>query len=149
MMLLDVNILIGAFRPESPDHPAVKAWLEKVMTDRQAFGVADGILCGFVRIVTRKPFDPVTPVDNALDFANAIRGAASYRVVPPNANQWNLFETVCRRTASSGKAAQDIYWASFALDLDCEFITFDGGFSRVPGLRWRSPLEAQARTNPR
>ena len=149
MMLLDVNVLIAAFRPEMPTHIATKAWLDQLVNSSTAFGLVDGVLCGFVRIVTQKPFDPITPIANALDFVRTIRATPNCRIVAPTGIQWDLFDDVCRQTRSHGKAAQDIYWASFALHLDCEFVTFDGGFVRVPGLRWRSPLEPQARTNPR
>ena len=148
-MLLDVNVLVAAFRPEFPHHAATNGWLTAMMRDGTSFGLADGILCGFVRTVTRKPFDPITPIEVALNFASMLRDFPTCRIVAASDSQWAIFDPSCRATRSHGKAAQDVYWASFALNLDCEFITFDGGFIRFPGLRWRSPLEPHARTNPR
>ena len=148
-MLLDANVLIGAFRPEMPDHLATKKWLDDTMATGRAFGMVEGLLCGFVRIVTQKPFNPITPIDKALDFASRVRSVPSCRMLGPSPQQWTIFDDLCRRTRSQGRSVQDAYWASFALELDCEFITFDGGFARIPGLRWRSPLEGRARTNPR
>ena len=149
MMLLDSNILIGAFRPELPDHAATRLWLDQLIAQGRPFGVVDGLLCGFVRIVTQKPFNPITPINRALEFVARIRASPSCRLLLPSDKQWAIFADRCRRTGSHGKAAQDAYWASFALELDCEFITFDGGFVRIPGLRWRSPFDAHTRTNPR
>jgi toxin-antitoxin system PIN domain toxin len=148
MMLLDVNVLVAAFRTELPQHADTHAWLNALVRDGQPFGMADGILSGFVRIVTRSPLNPITPIGVALDFAAALRDTPNCRIVAPNPAQWAVFDRVCRATRSHGRAAQDVYWASFALDLDCEFVTFDNGFSRIPGLRWRHPLERRARTNP-
>src|SRR4051794_37263406 len=111
MMLLDANILIGAFRPETPDHVATKSWLNALIISGRPFGVVDALLCGFVRIVTRKPFDPITPIEIALDFAAALRAAPSCRMVTSSPQQWVIFDQVCRRTRSHGKAAQDAYWA--------------------------------------
>jgi toxin-antitoxin system PIN domain toxin len=149
MILLDVNVLVSAFRPEMPEHLGTKAWLDRSVSQAVDLGFADGVLCGFVRVVTQKPFDPVAPIANALDFVAALRRIPSCHVVSPNPQQWDIFDSICRRTLSHGKAAQDLYWASFALELACEFITFDQGFARIPGLRWRSPLEDYTRTNPR
>src|ERR1044072_5992902 len=98
MKLLDVNVLVAAFRVEMPDHRAVKGWLDTLIAGAESFGAVDGVLCGFVRIVTQKPFDPVTPVGKALDFVAAIRLAVNFRSVQPGRSQWSIFEKVCRST---------------------------------------------------
>ena len=149
MMLLDVNVLMAAHRVELPDHVVVKRWLEGVINDGRAFGAVDGVLCGFVRIATQAFWKPPTQVGEAMDFVGIIRGAPGYRVVQSSERQWEQFERVCRDGRLVGKAVQDAYWGSFALDLGCDWITFDRDFARIPGLRWRSPLDARARTNPR
>lgn len=149
MMLLDVNVLVAAHRPEIQRHAEVKRWLEDVMAEGRAFGAADGVYCGFVRVVTQRPFAPTTPINGALDFISLLRAQSNCRRVAPTQRQWEIFDQICRERGFGGKVAQDAYWASFALDLDCDWITLDRGFERIPGLRWRNPLEAQARTNPR
>ena len=149
MLLLDVNVLIRAHRSDLVDHAEVKQWLDGLIASGTTFGFPDGILASFVRIVTQAPFDPVTPIAEALDFASRLRSVPSCRVLSADAVQWAAYESVCRRIGAHGRAAQDVYWASFALTHDAEWLTFDRGFSRVPGLRWRGPLEPRARTNPR
>jgi toxin-antitoxin system PIN domain toxin len=146
--LLDVNVLITALRVEMPHHAFTRAWLNALLRDGPAFGVADGILRSFVRIATQRPFNPITPIDVALDFAAQLRSAPTCRVISATDSQWRMFDRLCRAAHLRGRAAQDAYWASFALDLECEFVTFDHGFGRIPRLRWRSPLKRQARTNP-
>ncbi|MBC8108610.1 MAG: PIN domain-containing protein [Anaerolineae bacterium] len=147
MMLLDVNVLVNAFRPDMPAHAATKQWLDHVLRNQQACGFVDAIACGFVRVVTQPTFQ--TPLPAALDFIDRLRGEPSFQIVAPNSEQWSIFDQICRSSRRRGGDIQDAYWASFAIYLDCPFITFDRGFSTVPGLRWRSPIETQARTNPR
>ena len=147
MMVLDVNVLVTAFQPEMPHHPQTKHWLERVMIERRPLGVVDAVAASFVRIVTQRPF--LTSVPEAFAFINRVRAEPNCRTLLPNAQQWAMFERTCRRTRRQGKAAQDVYWASFALELSHEFVTFDNGFAGIPGLTWRSPLDAQPRTNPR
>ena len=149
MLLLDANVLIRSFRADIERDDEVRAWLERLIGDEVPFGFPDGILMGFVRIVTQKPFNPITPIEHALAFAEQLREAPSCHVIAADPLQWSRFVEICRKLRAHGKQAQDVYWASFALSHDAEWITFDGGFSQVPGLRWRSPLEDQARTNPR
>lgn len=52
MMLPDVNVLIYAFRQDAPDHEAYHRWLTDTIQSDQAYGIADLVLSGFLRIVT-------------------------------------------------------------------------------------------------
>lgn len=147
MIIPDVNVLVVGFRQEMPDHLATKHWLDEIMMQRRPIGIVEAVAAGFVRVVTQRPF--FTSVPDAFAFINRLRAEPNCRLVSPNAQQWSIFEQVCRATGRGGKAAQDAYWASFALELKCEFVTFDGGFAGMPGLTWRKPTDAHARTNPR
>jgi len=148
MLLLDANVLIVAFRADLNEHRQVGVWLDRLIASGEPFGFPEGILMGFVRIVTQKPFDPITPIHDALLFADKLRSVPSCRVIAADTHQWETFVNTCRKVMAHGKKAQDVYWASFALSHDVEWITFDGGFRSVPGLRWRSPFDQAARANP-
>jgi len=59
MILSDVNILVYAHREVAPDHERYKAWLGEALNGPEAYGVADIVLSGFLRIVTMpRVFDP-------------------------------------------------------------------------------------------
>src|SRR5438128_12656061 len=111
MLLLDVNVLIAAFRPEMPHHLDVKRWLEWLIAEDRPFGVVDALASSFVRVTTQKPFS--TPISLALDFMNRVREAPSCWFIAPNPAQWAIFDRICRATRRHGKGAQDAYWASF------------------------------------
>src|SRR5687768_8866442 len=51
MLLVDVNVLVYAFRVDAPDHAAYRRWLESVIAGPSPFGLADVVLSGFLRIV--------------------------------------------------------------------------------------------------
>ena len=58
MILLDVNVLVSAFREEAPDDVAVREWLVGVVEGESSYGVSELVLSGFLRIVTHpKVFD--------------------------------------------------------------------------------------------
>ncbi len=52
MLLVDVNVLVHAFREDAVDHDRYAAWLDGLMNGDQAFGIADWVLSGLLRVVT-------------------------------------------------------------------------------------------------
>jgi toxin-antitoxin system PIN domain toxin len=147
MLLLDVNVLIAAFRVELPHHEATRRWLSSLIADKKPFGLPDAVFCSVIRIVTRRPFEPVSTPAEALRFIHVVREAPSFRVIMPSESQWKVFTDLCAATDARGGKIQDLYWASFAIDMGCDFVTFDQGMADIPGLRWRSPLDNRSRFN--
>jgi uncharacterized protein len=75
MYLIDVNVLVHAFREDAEQHDQYAAWLDALMRGDEPFGIADLVLSGFVRIVTHAQiFDPPSEVDKALKFTEEVRG---------------------------------------------------------------------------
>ena len=67
MILVDVNVLVYAFRRDAPDHRRYADWLQDLIDADAAFGMADIVLSGFMRIVTHPAiFDPPSTVDPRL-----------------------------------------------------------------------------------
>ncbi len=148
MLLLDVNVLVYAHRAELPQHNSIRQWLHELANGETRFGIAELSLSGFVRIVTQRPFTPVTPSEVALDFCNRLIAAPNCLLVRPTETQWKVFDRLCRRVGAKGGLVPDAYFAAMALDQDCEWITTDTDFARFPGLSWRHPLEKATTVNP-
>ncbi len=59
MILLDVNILVYAFREDAPEHAKFRGWLEGVASAQSDFATSDLILSDFLRVVTHpRVFNP-------------------------------------------------------------------------------------------
>ncbi len=141
MLLTDINVLIYAFREEAVDHARFREWLDFAANDPGGFGVSDLVLSGFIRIVThRRALVSPTPLDAALNFAEAVRHSPGAIPVSPGPRHWQIFEGLCRQAGATGKLVPDAYLAALAIENGAEFITTDGDFARFPGLRWRHPL---------
>jgi len=141
MHLLDVNVLLYAFRDAAPDHERYRSWLEDILDADEPVGVADLVLSSFVRIATHpRVFDPPATLDDALAFADAVRDAPNAVPVTPGPRHWELFERMCREGNARGNLVTDAYLAALALESGSEMITTDRDFARFPGLRWRHPL---------
>jgi uncharacterized protein len=150
MLLLDVNILVYAHREEMLQHGPIRQWLTELVHGPTSFGVPELAGSGFVRIVTNpKAFKSPTPTNVALDFCAALFQSPHCLIVRPAPTQWSTFDRLCRHANARGKLVPDAYFAAMAIDHHCEWITTDRDYRRFPGLTWRHPLDAHARTNPR
>lgn len=138
--LLDVNILVHAFREDAPRHGPVRTWLESRVDSANAFAVSDLVLSGFLRVVTHpRVFMPPTPLERALEFAEALRSQPNCVVVRPGERHWSIFGRLCRAGEARGNLVPDAYLAALAIENGCELITTDRDFARFPDLRWRPP----------
>lgn len=141
MRLVDVNVLLYAFREAAPDHAAYRGWLESALQADEPFAVADLVLSSFVRIATHaRIFEPSATLEEAFAFADALRGAPNAVAIAPGPRHWGLFERMCREGSARGNLVVDAYLAALAIEAGCELVTTDRDFARFPGLRWRHPL---------
>ena len=142
MRLVDVNVLVYAFRADAPGHAAHRAWVEALVRSDEAYAVSDHVLAGFLRVVTHpRVFHPPTPIGPALAFAHAFRDRANAVLLAPGARHWSIFTRLCREAAAPGNRVPDAWLAALAIESGCEFVTTDRGFARFPSLRWRHPLD--------
>ena len=141
MLLPDVNVLVYAHRQDGPEYPVYRRWLEELVSADAAFGMADIVLSGFLRIVTNpRVFARPTPVDLAVGFAEELRALPNCVTVAPGPRHWSIFSRLCLEGGAKGNLVADAYLAALAIESGSEWITSDRGFSRFPGLRWRHPL---------
>lgn len=140
MILPDVNVLVYAYREDAPRHDRYRAWLEGVLNAREAYGLSDLVLAGFLRVVTHpRVFSPPSPTGHALEFADALRGHPNCVHVAAGERHWDIFAGLCREARAKGNLIPDAYLAALAIESGSEWMTTDRDYSRFPGLRWRDP----------
>ena len=141
MILVDVNVLVYAHRADAPNHAAYCRWLEDIINSEQAYGMADLVLSGFLRIVTHpRIFNPPSEITAALAFVREIRNQPNCVILAPGERHWDIFLRFCRENSVKGNLIPDAYLAALAIESGSEWITTDGDFGRFPGLKWRHPL---------
>ena len=142
MILTDVNVLVYAHRQDTPNHRAYRDWLESVINSDQAYGMADLVLGGFIRVVTHpRVFNPPSTLEQALAFANEVRHQPNRVLIQPGPRHWTIFENLCRVANAKGNLIPDAYLAALAIESGSEWMTTDQDYSRFPQLSWRHPLE--------
>ncbi len=140
MILPDVNVLVHAYREDAPRHAPVRAWLEELVHSDRAFGLSDFVLSGFLRVVThRRIFAPPTPLEGALEFAEALRSQPNCIVLAPGDRHWSIFTRLCREGDARGNLVPDAYLAALAIESGSELVTTDRDFARFDDLDWRPP----------
>jgi uncharacterized protein len=141
MILVDVNILVYAHRPDSENHSQYRKWLKEALQAGSPCGLSELVLAGLIRIVTNpRVFPDATPIGIALKFAYQLREHPACVMVSPGGRHWEIFTGLCMKVGAKGNLVSDAYFAALAIELGAEWITTDRDYSRFPGLRWRHPL---------
>ena len=142
MIIPDVNIWIGALRPDAEHHSRYREWLTEAMNSPEEVGVSDLILSRVLRIVTNsRAFREPTPLGDAIDALDRIRAATGTSQVRPGSRHWSIFTVLCRSVSATGKLVPDAYQAALAIEAGATFITADRDFFSFPGLAVSRPFD--------
>ncbi|MDP8928135.1 MAG: alpha/beta fold hydrolase [Actinomycetota bacterium] len=110
-------VLVCAHRSGRPEHPAIATWLREVAEGDEAFGLADLVLSGFLRIVTHpRIFDVPSPLTTALVFVRELRERPNCVDVRPGTRHWDLFVALCEQVAAKDNHVADAYLAALAIE---------------------------------
>ena len=140
MTLADANVLIYAFRSDSPYHDVCKAWLTAVATGDAQFGVSPLALSALVRITTnRRAFQQPSALGDAFGFCGDLLTQPHCAIVSPGERHWAIFQRLCLETDTRGRRVTDAWFAALAIEHGCTWVSYDRDFARFPGLDWRPP----------
>jgi uncharacterized protein len=141
MILPDVNVLLYAFRRDSPLHAEYRNWLEDVVNRDEAYGMAPQVLASVVRISTRKRiYAQPSTLEEALEFCSTLMRPDTCTIVHPGKRHWEIFSRLCTKSLASGNLVQDAWFAALAIESGCEWVTTDRDYAKFPGLRCSSPF---------
>jgi toxin-antitoxin system PIN domain toxin len=132
VLLLDVNVLVGAQRnDDSPHSRTMRTWLDAALAGHEAVGVSELALSAMVRIVTHpRVFECPSKPAEALAFAEALLAAPQASVVRPGARSWQIFADLVAQHRLRGNDVPDAYYAALALEQGATVVTADRGFAR-------------------
>ena len=111
MLMVDVNVLVYAFRQDSPHHEPAAAWLEGVVNGDEAYAMADLVLSGFLRVVTHpRVFAVPSSIEEALDFVEQVRSRPQCVTVAPDRATGNSLLSFAARQGSAGISCPTPIW---------------------------------------
>jgi len=142
VLLPDVNVLLAGYRADHAHHRLARRFLDQARTGTRPIALSDFALAGVVRLATNpRVFVNPDPVEGVLDYVEALLEPPA-QLLQPGGTHWTRFAELCRHRQLRGNLVPDAYLAAVALEQRAELVTFDRGFGRYPGLRWRCLLDA-------
>jgi toxin-antitoxin system PIN domain toxin len=142
MDLLDVNVLVGAYRRDAGEHTEFAAFVQTLVDGSEPFAVPSVVFSGLLRIATHpRIFDPPSPLKDVLKFAEQLRSQPHCLAVVAGDRHWDIFIELCRLGNARGNLVSDAYLAAIAIEHGAELVTADRGLARWPGLKWRHPFD--------
>ena len=142
MIILDVNILLYAYDPNSEKHQDARAWIEQVFSERTLVGIPWQTAHAFLRIVTN-PKLTVRRVttEEAAGIVDGWVAQPNVRFLAPGDEHWDHLRRMIIDGQAWGPLVSDTQLAALTFEHGGELCTTDRDFARFPGLRWRNPLE--------
>ena len=142
MILIDANLLIYAYDPDSAQHEASRRWLESVLSGSEHVRFAWVTLWAFIRIVTnpRVFIDPMTPAEAHAAVASWL-AQPNADIAEPELRHLDLLGELLRDGQAGAALVMDAALAAIAVEHGATLYTTDRDFSRFPQLEWRNPLE--------
>jgi hypothetical protein len=142
VILLDANLLLYAYDPDSPHHHASRRWLEEQLSGSGLVRFAWPTVWAFVRIITN-PQVFVRPLSASEAMAAVITWLRrpNAAVLEPGERHLQILADLLERGQAAGPLVTDAVLAAIAVEHGATLVSTDRDFSRFPDLDWRNPLE--------
>jgi len=141
VIIPDVNVLVYAFRADSPHYADYRQWLQRTVVGTEPVGLTDLTTSGFLRVATnRRVYPDPAPVSTACGFVSRLLEAPRVRWIGESRSSWRQFSRLVERdSAITGNKVPDAYLAATAVAHGARIATADRGFARYPGVQFFDP----------
>lgn len=134
-MTPDVNVLVAAFRPDHPHHPAARAWLDNAVlqaaSGRTSLTLLGKVVTGFLRVATNpRIFRIVDPLQDLIDFVDSLLSCPGVQFQTHSAS-WANLRQVCLTQQVRGNLISDAWIAATVMQSGETLCTFDSDFSHL------------------
>ncbi len=143
MILIDANLLLYAYDPDSKHHAAARSWLEGTLSGSEPVGIAWTVLLAFLRVGTDARVYP-----RPFSMPEAVSKAATWWQQPqvclvvPGERHWEILSQLVVDAQVRGPVVMDADLAALAIERGATVCTADKDFTRFTGLRVVNPLES-------
>jgi toxin-antitoxin system PIN domain toxin len=144
VILIDANLLLYAYDPDSRQHDASKRWLEDVLSGQELVRFAWLTLWAFIRIATnpRVFVRPLSPAEAHAAVAAWLRQPQA-GIVEPGERHLDVLRALLDEGQASGALVTDAALAAMAIEHGATLCSTDRDFARFPGLQWRNPVDTR------
>ncbi len=143
MFLLDANVLIYAFRRDSPFHGPCYAWLRAALAGTEPVATTGLVELAFLRITTLPSLGKAAAApSDAFAFLHALRREPMGVRIEPGPEHDGILTRLCEQLRLRGNDLNDAYLAALAFEHDATLVTADRDFGRFPDLPLIDPIAA-------
>ncbi len=144
-LLLDVNVVVAANRPQHPDHREVRLWWDETIRMEQRFAVPATVWASFLRLVTnRRVFSAQSTAGEAFEFVEAVRGQPEHVEAEPGPRHLELLKRLCVEADAHGDLVPDAVVAAIAVEHGATVVTLDRDFARFSSVAHLRPAAPPA-----
>jgi uncharacterized protein len=141
VILVDANLLLYAYDPDSPQHDASRRWLEEVLSGSGLVRFSWITLWAFTRISTnpRVFVQPLTAAEAHEAVASWLEQPSS-GTVEPGERHLEILSGLLRDGQAAGPLVMDAALAALAIEHGATLCSTDRDFARFTGLDWEDPI---------
>jgi uncharacterized protein len=137
--ILDINVLLDALNPASPNHARQRSFLERVLNEDEVVALPWHTLLGFLRIATDLRFEPRLDANVAAALIDGWLALPHVRILHPGERHWAILRELLDLVPAAGPLIADAHLAALAIENGAELCSADTDFARFPRLRWTDP----------
>jgi uncharacterized protein len=138
--LPDANVLLYALDDTSVRHAGARAWLDETLSGSEEVGFAWVVLLAVLRLTTKAAiFARPLSVAEAFDVIDGWLAQPCAVVVHPTVRHAALMRGFLRAAGTAGNLATDAHIAALSVEYGAAVATYDGDFSRFPGVSTVNP----------
>lgn len=141
MILVDANLLLYAYDPDSPHHDVSRHWLEARLSGAELVRFTWLTLWAFMRISTNSRIfaRPLTAAE-AHEAVGAWLDQPNAGVIEPGDRHQEILGLLLAGGQASGGLVMDAALAAIAIEHGATLCSTDRDFSRFDGLDWHNPI---------
>lgn len=140
MILVDANILLYAYHPQSAFHERCRSWVEAAFSGEEPVCLAWVTVLAFVRISTNpRVFEHPLLTSEAVATVSSWLERPAVSVLEAGERCWEILRELLGEAQVSGPLVMDAFLAALALENGATLVTTDRDFSRFPKLAVSNP----------
>jgi len=141
VILVDANLLLYAYEPDSSQHEASRRWLEETLSGPELVQFTWLTLWAFIRIATnaRVFFRPLSATEAHTAVASWLK-QPNVAVVEPGERHLEILGDLLGSGQATGQLVMDAALAAIAIEHGATLCSTDRDFSRFTNLDWHNPI---------
>lgn len=141
MIIPDINLLLYAYNPSTPQHPLAHQWWSESCNGDELIGLPLEVAFGFIRIATHQKLgDARVPLAKAKEVVESWMVLPQVRVLTPSGSHFPRVIQLMESAMATGAVLSDAILAAYAIEHRATLWSNDGDFARFKGLNWKNPL---------